>query len=737
MKKSLAFLAVILLLRCSSQPNLAGTTDETMSGNPSAKGLYGKLVDVEGKAVHGAKVKAVSIVNGLFKVGNAVSEGGSETDSVSTDTGGYYIFESLSAGIYNLQGDYGNGQLVVFIKNIFYDSTGAIVEVKIDTLRAPGQVFGAVNTHTEDLGGVLCYIPGTSYLAITDDTGGFTLSNIPQGTYKITFRKDGLKTVSDTGMEVLSGERTILPIKNMEADPAYPPPTPAGLAVVYDTLNGCAVLKWNRVVVSDLAGYVIYRNDSSSTIPQIISKSSVIDTFYVDTVFSNLMDTSHLFFSYRVKAQDQDANLSTVYSKPITINAPSPTMVRTFFSWKFLNTKSDSASINDTVSFIVFYKNATRKNMKLSWYLGNSDSIVRTKIDSSLMEMDTFNYAWRSVSNPKIHVSMIDKANTVWRDSTIINIVQDNPVADAGQDTIVLINDKVRLHGSAKQQFGAIAEWAWDIGNMGTFQVASEGDTTIIAPSAENLNYLCVLRVTDDDGNSVKDTIKVNIRLKSKPVVNKVPNNDTMQWSDTMPGNNDTMVCPYSRSGSHVTTIAVSVFDTNRTITKIFWDVNNGTITHSDTTTLWECTALTQDILYYFKVWCMADDSVMSDTLMFYVLPHCPPPQISAINFQQGRLFWDGDGDPTMQYKVLLKKSGSDSIVANDELPGGCSAPQCYSIGFKPGNLYDNGDYFSLIFDYSLLVSQIAPSGSYWYKIYLKNSKGQITRCFGSPMFSF
>ena len=331
----------------------------------------------------------MSAASALQKKYSASLSSDSGADSVTTDSSGYYSFESLTAGAYNLQGDYGNGALVVLITGVSYHSAGAVKQVKTDTLRAPGQISGITNTNTADNGGVLCYIPGTSYLSITDDTGGFILSSIPQGNYTITFRKDGLKTITDTAIEVRSGERTKLPIISFEADPAYAPPAPIGLTVFYDTLHGCAVLKWNPVIVSDLAGYAVYRNDPSSPTPVQISKALVTDTSYIDTVFQNLMDTSNLTYSYRVKAQDRDANLSTVFSKAVTIATPSPTKVRTFFSWKFLKTIADSASVNDTVSIIVVYRNATRRNKRLSWYIDRKDSIHSYFDDSSLVGTDT------------------------------------------------------------------------------------------------------------------------------------------------------------------------------------------------------------------------------------------------------------------------------------------------------------------------------------------------------------
>ncbi len=238
----------------------------------------------------------------------------------------------------------------------------------------------------------------------------------------------------------------------------------------------------------------------------------------------------------------------------------------------------------------------------------------------------------------------------------------------------------------------------------------------------------------DNDGIWGDSSISsISVRL-GKPWVKKVPNNDTMHWSDTLPGDNDTMVCPF-RSG--LTTIAVGVGDSNGTVKKVFWDVNNGMATNSAATTIWATNSLAKDTVYRIKVWCMDEDSVISDTMRFFVLPHIPPPQITSLNYDggYGRIFWDGkdasDGDATL-YRVIMKKSGTDSILVSDEI-NGCA--QCYSVGFKTG--FDSGHQGSLNFDWSQVVSQMAPSGNYWYKIYMRNSKGQTTRMKGVPMLSF
>jgi hypothetical protein len=100
-----------------------------------------------------------------------------------------------------------------------------------------------------------------------------------------------------------------------------------------------------------------------------------------------------------------------------------------------------------------------------------------------------------------------DDLNTVY-DALIFNIETRPPSSDAGQDTTVGVADTINLHGTGTDE-SEIAAWDWDIGNTGTFVTCSTGEYTAVAPSSATARYECVLRVTDDDGNTAFDTVGV------------------------------------------------------------------------------------------------------------------------------------------------------------------------------------------------------------------------------------
>lgn len=68
-------------------------------------------------------------------------------------------------------------------------------EVKDVTLLPLSKIVGKAQLSTLSVGGdhagILVYIPGTDYLAYTDNQGNYTINNVPQGVHNLYFEKDG------------------------------------------------------------------------------------------------------------------------------------------------------------------------------------------------------------------------------------------------------------------------------------------------------------------------------------------------------------------------------------------------------------------------------------------------------------------------------------------------------------------------------------------------------------------
>jgi|GEM_PF-3289800 len=107
------------------------------------------------------------------------------------------------------------------------------------------------------------------------------------------------------------------------------------------------------------------------------------------------------------------------------------------------------------------------------------------------------------------------------------------PAVFAGNDTLVSINDTIRLHPfvcDSLQDARSIVSCEWSIGGAGFVQTSAL-DTTFQAPADSDAQYLCILRVKDNDKNVVTDTMKVVI---CKDVPAAYAGNDTAVYRDSL-----------------------------------------------------------------------------------------------------------------------------------------------------------------------------------------------------------
>jgi N-acetylneuraminic acid mutarotase len=431
--------------------------------------------------------------------------------TLTNDTGGY-SFDSLPAGYYNIFGEGDSGVSYVDSFLVVVDTTIIFPD---DTLGDPGTLRGVVRLQPgDDSRTVIILMFGTkTWEAPSDSIGNFTLRDKPAGIYNVRF----LTTLNnydplDTQLTIVSGVDSMMPDTIRLNYTGVP--IPFGLTGSYDTLNGLVNLVWRSLDFQGLEGYFVYRNDTASTIPVIISGSRALkDTFYTDTIFANPMDTNNFVFKYRLKSQDTNAVMSEKYSNSIEISAVSPTKVKTYLTLSSYSTINDTASINDTVKIVVNFSNETRKNTNIYWYVDTSDSIVRQVDIDTFSGSDTLQWSWSDAGSHFVSVKIKDIAGSTWEGSITIQIIQDPPIVNAGKDTTVSIYDTIRLHGTASDSFGHISKWEWDFGNTGTFITTSTSDTNILAPASADSNYQCVLRATDDDSNMTSDTVVITVIL--------------------------------------------------------------------------------------------------------------------------------------------------------------------------------------------------------------------------------
>jgi hypothetical protein len=316
---------VLLFLMCVSAALCIRCVPNSGAGGSSSE-VNGRLCDVAGNPVEGAIVYLDTVKN--FDSSAILDTAAVHRyNSTSNADGNYTITVSENGnvaynGVYNINSYAKNGALVAYQSGVVVnrppDFTG-VFTVSVDplTMRPPGSITGKVVINSNSP--VTCYIPGTSFLATSNDTGGFTISNIPAGVYSVYYYQSGYKTDSVTSVTVIAGEPTKIPTKVLSIDPSATLPPPVGVTAITDSGKGIVHLSWRSVPVGDLAGYHVFRTFDGSALVQI-TKALISDTVYVDTVFKSTSDTITRTYTYQIKVFDTDSNKSD-YSKAFEITA--------------------------------------------------------------------------------------------------------------------------------------------------------------------------------------------------------------------------------------------------------------------------------------------------------------------------------------------------------------------------------------------------------------------------------
>ncbi|MBD3241578.1 MAG: hypothetical protein GF331_13395, partial [Chitinivibrionales bacterium] len=170
---------------------------------------------------------------------------------------------------------------------------------------------------------------------------------------------------------------------------------------------------------------------------------------------------------------------------------------------------SDTAiSVDDSLSFVV--QATDREGIRHYAWDFDGDGV-----HDLITETPTAGYRFADTGTHFLAVYVVDRTDSITADTATI-IVTDNPpvVRALGPDTLVGLGDTVTL-GVEVTDDGHIVEYAWNIARYNEytpdqFHTTSTGDTTFKGLDRELPDsLLCVVRVTDDDGNVTHDSVVV------------------------------------------------------------------------------------------------------------------------------------------------------------------------------------------------------------------------------------
>ena len=405
-----AFAAAALLTQCSPV--------QTAHSGGSGSEVVGVLVTKTGTPVSGATVVIDTSINpgdtSLHFDTSAVHR-----DTAVSDAHGKFVLNLDSAeknGVFNVTCNYNKGALVAFIPNVKVDS--AYVNLGKDTMLAPGKIGGKVVINSSSMTGVICYIPGTSFLAMSDDTGGFIISGVPPGTYAVDFYMASYQIGTDTAVIVVSNQTAQLQAYVLSLDPNGAPLPPVDLVASEDTLNGIVRISWHKVNVSDLSGYLVFRKNSGDISYSRISLSfPQKDTFFVDTVFKTDKDTTSHSYTYTVQALDTVPNASD-YAIPAALFVEPPYDVRPVFWLSIPNAAGDTANVGDSVKIAAWFSSMHVQTDTVTWFMGAMASAFLRKTSFYTKQgNDTLSCVWTASGAKNVYIQAIDVRGNSWLDS--------------------------------------------------------------------------------------------------------------------------------------------------------------------------------------------------------------------------------------------------------------------------------------------------------------------------------
>jgi formylglycine-generating enzyme required for sulfatase activity len=165
-----------------------------------------------------------------------------------------------------------------------------------------------------------------------------------------------------------------------------------------------------------------------------------------------------------------------------------------------------TVSIYDTIYFkaVVVDSFRVRDIVKWEWNIDGS-GFVEGSGDTVVVAPDSLTRMGQIVA--VIKVTDIDGNMAI--DEKTVTVVQDIPVVNAFITAVdpVWIGDSIMLGGNAYDEYGSIVKWEWDMGN-GFFKTNFSDTSIFVSCIGDNM---FILRATDDDGNSVVDTVNISV----------------------------------------------------------------------------------------------------------------------------------------------------------------------------------------------------------------------------------
>jgi hypothetical protein len=170
---------------------------------------------IEGVPLTAAVLMSGDDVNGPATPGRRVT---------STGPGGNYAFDGVAPGDYYLQviaDDHLGAMQAIFVP----DPEALLDTLYVDVNLTPTGTLGGVATleNAANHQSTVVYVEGTSYVAVTDPTGAYSLTDVPVGSYTVRATHPGYLDDSDSGTIAMAGEVAPVPAMYLPLVSNIPP----------------------------------------------------------------------------------------------------------------------------------------------------------------------------------------------------------------------------------------------------------------------------------------------------------------------------------------------------------------------------------------------------------------------------------------------------------------------------------------------------------------------------------
>jgi hypothetical protein len=283
-----------------------------------------------------------------------------------------------------------------------------------------------------------------------------------------------------------------------------------------DTLKQQVRISWPAVHAGGFRQYLIYREPKGTSFGSAVPIARSADTAYTDNLLETDLETNENStlireFEYRIAYLDDAGRISHPIATA-SASLPAAVFVKTFATLKASGTDRGEASFNDSIEYVLDFRNRTRGIENLTWHLNAPNGAIRSDSPKARQGQNHFRIAApASAGSFEVAATLTDEAGGIWTFKEQLRVVSDPPKVDLGKYRFAIVGEQMSLYSGSSERFGKIVKWEWDIGAKGSFVTGSGNDTSFMAPSTPDTNFLCVVRATDDDGETGLDTVRIGV----------------------------------------------------------------------------------------------------------------------------------------------------------------------------------------------------------------------------------